>query len=119
MLEISFFAKSAVIAGVLLVGGFFAVVLLKIATGEISLAYLLYTRDTAGNWSYSPGRMQLLIFTVVVAGTYLHSVMVSPASGSLPDLSPNVLAVLGGSHATYLGSKAFTALVQPLLKNFK
>ncbi len=119
MLEISFLAKSAVLAGVLLVGGFFAVVLLKIATGEISLASLLYTRDAAGHWSYSPGRMQLLIFTVVVAGTYLHSVVISPARGTLPDIPAYVLAVLGGSHATYLGSKAFAAFVQPLLKNRK
>jgi hypothetical protein len=119
MLEISFLAKPAVLAGVLLGGGFFAVVLLKIVTGEISLAYLLFTRDAAGNWSYSPGRMQLLIFTVVVAGAYLHSVIVSPVRGSLPDIPANVLAVLGGSHATYLGSKAFTTFVQPLLKNLK
>jgi hypothetical protein len=119
MLEMTFLAKLATVAGGILVGGFFGVVLLKIATGEISLAYLLSAEDAAGRWAYSPARLQLLIFTVGVAANYLHSVLVNPHGNSLPDLPMSVVAVLGGSHAVYLGSKAFSAFLQPLLKNLE
>src|SRR5947199_10178596 len=98
MLETTYLFKLATIAGAILAGGFFGVVLLKIATGEISLAYLLYTKNTAGRWTYSPNRLQLLIFTLGVAATYLHSVMVNPKVGSLPDVSMSVIAALGVSH---------------------
>lgn len=119
MLEITFLAKLATIAGSILVCGFFGVVLLKITTGEISLAYLLSVKDASGCWSYSPARLQLLIFTVGVAANYLRSVMVSPHGDSLPDLPMSVVAALGGSHVAYLGSKAFSAFIQPLLKNLE
>ncbi|MDP9120219.1 MAG: hypothetical protein M3O15_02445 [Acidobacteriota bacterium] len=115
MLELTLLAKLATVAGGILVCGFFGVVLLKILTGEISLADLLSTAD--GKRSYSPARLQLLIFTVVVAANYLHSVIVSPHRDSLPDLPTSVLVALGGSHAVYAGAKAFSAFIKPLLKN--
>jgi len=111
--------KLVTLVGVVLAGGFFGVVLLKIATGEISLAYLLYTKDAAGRWTYSPNRLQLLIFTVGVAANYLYSVMTNPKVDSLPDLPMSVIAALGVSHVSYLGGKAFSAFIGPLLKNLK
>ena len=119
MLETTFLIKLATLAGAILAGGFFGVVLLKIATGEISLAYLLYTKDAAGRWTYSPNRLQLLIFTVGVAATYLHSVMVNPKVDSLPDIPMSAIVALGVSHVSYLGGKAFSAFLGPLLKNLK
>jgi glycerol uptake facilitator-like aquaporin len=116
MLATTYLVQLTTFATVLLVGGFFAVVLWKIATGEISLAYLLYTKGSDGRLSYSPARLQLLIFTVGVAANYLRGVMANPHVDSLPDLSPSVLVALGGSHAVYLGGKTFSALIQPLLK---
>lgn len=99
--------------------GFAAVILLQIAMGRISLEGLLDSKDDSGRTSFSAARLQLLIFTVVVAARYLHAVLVNPSQGSLPSLPPSVIAALGGSHAVYLGGKAFTSFIQPLLKNLE
>jgi len=115
MLETTLLAKLITFAGALLTCGFFGVVALKIVTGEISLAHLLDAKDGTPN-SYSPARLQLLIFTLVVAANYLHGVINNPQQDSLPDLPMSVVAALGGSHAVYLGSKAFSTFVKPLLK---
>jgi hypothetical protein len=114
--------KLALLAGCLLVFGFGAIVVLQIVVGRISLAGLLVTKGTAGgpdDESYSPARLQLLIFTVVVAAQYLHAVVVNPSQDSLPALPRGVVAALGGSHAVYLGGKALTTFIQPLLKHPK
>lgn len=116
MLATTYLVKLTTLATVLLVGGFVGVVLWKLATGEISLAYLLYTKGGDGRLSYSPARLQLLIFTVVVAANYLHGVMVNPHVDTLPDVPTGVLAALGGSHAVYLGGKAISTFIQPLIK---
>lgn len=108
--------KLAVLAGVVLVGGFFVVVLFQIASGKISLAGLLDTKEPDGSRSFSPARLQLLLFTIVVAARYLHAVAVNPDQSSLPALPQSVIAALGGSHAVYLGGKAMTTFLQPLLK---
>jgi hypothetical protein len=102
---------------VLLMAGFAAVVVLQIVMGRISLDGLLYTKDDDGQRTFSPARLQLLIFTVVVAAQYVHAVLANPRLGSLPSLPQSVVATLGGSQAAYLGGKAFTAYIQPLLKN--
>jgi hypothetical protein len=105
----------AVEAGVL-VGGFYAVVLYKLVIGEISLAGLLDSKEPDGRSVFSPARLQLLIFTVVVAAKYLHDVVVDPRRDSLPSLPMSVVVALGGSQAVYLGGKAVSAYIQPLLK---
>jgi hypothetical protein len=86
----------------------------KLYTGEISLRGLLQT----GRQRSSPGRQQMLLFTLVVAGQYLASVWKNPGAASLPSISPVVLAALAGSHAVYLGGKA-VSLYLPLLKKLK
>jgi hypothetical protein len=108
--------RLAVIEGGVLLAGFFGIVLYKIVVGDISLAGLLDAKLPDGRRSFSPGRLQLLIFTVVVAGYYLHAVVANPHRDSLPDLPPSVVAALGGSQAVYLGGKALSAFLQPLLK---
>jgi hypothetical protein len=111
------FAKLVAIAGGLLLSGFFGVVVLNLANGNISLAGLLETKGPSGRPSFSPARLQMLIATVVVAAQYVHAVIADPMRDSLPALPPAVLAVLGGSHAVYLGGKAIDAFLHPLLKN--
>jgi hypothetical protein len=115
----AFLARLTYHAAVALLFGFAAVVLLQIVSGRISLAGLLVSKDAGGGRTFSPARLQLLIFTVVVAANYLHAVLTDPRQGSLPSLPPSVIAALGGSHAVYLGGKAFTAFIQPLFKNFE
>ena len=116
MLETTYLVRLTTFATVLLAGGFFGVVLWKMATGEISLAYLLYTKGKDGRLSYSPARLQLLLFTLAVAANYLHGVMVNPHVNTLPEIPSSVLVALGGSHAAYLGGKAYTSWIQPLLR---
>lgn len=112
-------ARLAFYGGSLLMAGFAAILVLQIVMGRISLDGLLYTKDGDGQRTFSPARLQLLILTVVVTAQYLHAVLGNPRLGSLPSLPQSVVATLGGSQAAYLGGKAFTAYIQPLLKNSK
>lgn len=111
--------RLTLLAGSVLIFGFAAVVLLQMMTGRISLVGLLDSKDESGRATFSPARLQLLIFTVVVAAQYLHAVLVNPRQDSLPSLPPEVIAALGGSQVVYLGGKAFTAFIQPLLKKLE
>lgn len=54
----------------------------------------------------SPARVQLLLSTLGMAFYYLGQVMTNPTHG-LPDVSASWPAVLGGSHAIYLGGKVY------------
>ncbi len=111
--------KLTLLTGSALILGFAVVVLLQVVMGRIRLDGLLDTKDASGRRSFSPARLQLLLFTVVVAARYLHAVYVNPSQDSLPSLPPGVIAALGGSQAVYLGGKAFTTFIQPLFKNLE
>jgi hypothetical protein len=106
MLTVTLLAKWE---GIILIGGFVCVVVWKLATGEISLDYLLYGdarayRGASQQTFFSSGRAQMLLSTVMVAGYYLSQVIQDPTH--FPDV-PNALVVaLGGSHAIYLAGKA-------------
>src|SRR5271157_5920324 len=96
-------------AGFILVLGFCGIVFWKLATGEISLDSLLYgdaRRDQQGRTRtyFSPGRLQMLMVTVISAGYFLLQVIQDPTK--LPDVPNSLLVGLGGSHAVYLGGKA-------------
>ena len=108
--------RLATIEAGILVGGCFAVVAYKLLTGQIPLAGLLYGKEPGGRATFSPARLQLLIFTAAVATRYLGEVIANPRQDSLPHLPLSVVAALGGSHAVYLGGKAVSAYIQPLLR---
>jgi hypothetical protein len=97
-----------------LIGAYALVIAWKLYTGSIPLGALLRSADGRS----SPARLQMLLFTVVVAAQYLASVWKNPGAASMPTISPTVLAVLGGSHAVYLGGKALSIYL-PLLKKLK
>lgn len=105
-------------AGFALLFGFFGAILWKIASGKIPLDGLLDSKDGGGNRSYSVERAQLLVFTLLVAGKYTLDVIQNPRRNSLPDLPVELVAVLGGSQAIYLGGKAWSRF-GPLLKKIK
>jgi len=99
---------------VILLGGFFAIVFWKLLTGSISLSQLL-CGDRSDNTTYfSPGRVQLLMITLIFALNYLIQVIHDPTR--FPDVPNGLVAVLGGSHAVYLGGKA-EAMLNLLSKN--
>jgi len=91
--------------GIILVAGLCGVVVWKLFTGEIRLDYLLYgdARNRTTPF-FSPGRAQMLMFTVVSAAYFLLQVIHNPAK--FPEVPSGLLGVLAGSHAVYLGGKA-------------
>jgi hypothetical protein len=94
---------------VVLLGGLAGVVSWQIATGQISLAYLLEgdVRDPNSPDGFSSrasaGRAQALAITLFVAAYYLIQVFRSPQR--LPDVPASLVGTLAASHAAYLGSK--------------
>ena len=95
--------------GIILMAGFFGLIFWKMLTGEISLDCLLYgdaraRLGTGYSTFFSPGRAQMLMFTVVSAMYMLLQVIQNPTK--FPDMPSALVAFLGGSHAVYLGGKA-------------
>jgi len=106
--------------GVILLGGFFGIVLWKLLTGRISLSQLLEgdvpdpTNPSKYSSAPSAGRAQLLVFTMFTVLYYLLQVLHNPkAFPKLPDV---LVSALGGSQAVYLAGKAYD-LLSPKLKN--
>jgi hypothetical protein len=112
-------AKVGIFGCTALLLGFALVVAVQIGSGRIRLDGLLQTKDPDGERTFSPARLQLLIFTIVVAGRYLFAVIAHPNRDALPDLAPGIVAALGGSHAVYLGGKAISVYLKPLLKRLE
>jgi uncharacterized BrkB/YihY/UPF0761 family membrane protein len=113
----AFLARLTLLAVGAWILGLAAVVVLQIVTGRIIIAGLLASKDADGRASFSPARLQLLIFTVVVAAQYLFKVIANPRQDALPSLPPGVVAAVGGSQAMYLAGKIFTTYIRPLLKD--
>ncbi|HXY01869.1 MAG TPA: hypothetical protein VEI54_13175 [Candidatus Limnocylindrales bacterium] len=98
--------------GLLLLGGFFGIVIWKLADGSIGLERLFEgdvkdsdPRNTRGYAKYvSAGRIQTFWVTVLVAAYYLWQVVQNPTE--FPTIPGGVIAALAGSHALYLGGKA-------------
>jgi hypothetical protein len=90
----------------LILAAFAAVVFIQLLTGGINTTSLLYGRQRDGQCYFSPGRVQLLVVTVLVALGYLVSVLKNPNRTALPDVDESVLALLFGSHIVYLSGKA-------------
>lgn len=67
-----------------------------------SFAGLLRSADG----TLSPGRIQLLVLTIMTAMQYLLAVINDPTQ--LPTIPPELVLALGGSQVIYLGSKAWT-----------
>jgi hypothetical protein len=91
-----------------LLAGLAAVVGFQILTGRITTNGLLSDKAKSGVSGFSPARLQLLMFSLGVGFYILGKVVSAIAAGhpAFPEIDPNVLVVLGGSHALYLGAKA-------------
>ena len=82
--------------------GSFGVVCLWQIFRSVTFAGLLRSADG----SISPGRIQLLVLTVMTAMQYLLTTIHDPSH--LPTLPSNLVTALGGSHLVYLGAKAWS-----------
>ncbi len=87
----------------LILGGLALVVAYKMLTGRINMQGLF---DDKVTHELSPGRVQLLVLTLVGAAYYLLLVAQQPPDGSLPPVPEEVLLLVGGSNLVYLGAKA-------------
>jgi hypothetical protein len=90
---------------VILLGGLMVVVVYKIFTGGVSLSGLLTVKGGVDRETFSPARSQMLMSTVLAAMYYLLQVIDNPSSTSIPDIPTPLVALLGASHAVYLGGK--------------
>lgn len=85
----------------------------QVLTGRIKTEGLLSTRRTVGRspLGFSPGRLQLLTFTM--AGALAYVVQVAQNPQALPDVPAWALWVVAASNGAYLGGKG-----APLIAEF-
>jgi hypothetical protein len=95
---------------IIFLGGLAAIIFYRLLTGGINTEYLLYGTRKDGTKYFSPERVQLLVFTLGTAMFYLMQVAKTRKAGVLPDVPTQTLVMLGGSHAIYLGGKAYSML---------
>lgn len=86
------------------------IIAVRLLTGSINTTGLLRSKSPQRDESISPARVQLLIFTLVTAGSYLTQVLTLRGTLQLPDVPQNTLIALGGSNGLYLGTKAYAFL---------
>ena len=70
----------------------------------------MFEGDEVGNTAYiDPSKLQMFLFTLIVGVSYgyliFHSMYADPKSLAMPTVSDGMVALLGISHAGYLGSK--------------
>jgi hypothetical protein len=88
-----------------------ALIILITAFGAVTLWKLFHSASFAGllrssDGTLSPGRIQLLVLTVLTSLQYLLATIHDPSH--LPALPSNLVMALGGSQLVYLGSKAWS-----------
>lgn len=84
-----------------------ACIAFQLLNGRINTTGLLFGRTSTGARYFSPERVQLLITTASGAAYYLGLVLSQPKLTEFPAVPTELLGALGGSHALYLGGKAF------------
>jgi hypothetical protein len=92
--------------------GLAAVVFYRLLTGGINSKGLLDDKGTSSG--FSPARLQLLISTIVVAFYYIGQALSNKNTGQFPTIPNEMLLILAGSHAFYLGSKTIALLFETL-----
>ena len=95
------------------------IIAIRLLNGSINTNGLLRSKSPSKMESTSPARVQLLIFTVATAGTYLTQVLKSLGTLEMPDVPRDTLIALGGSHALYLGTKAYAFLLKGVVDAMK
>jgi len=84
------------------------IVAYRLLTGRIKTTGLLQDKITH---EFSPGRLQMLIATTLVA---IYLVVEVLETQKFPQLPQEFLMALGGSHVLYLGGKSYGVLARKL-----
>jgi hypothetical protein len=107
--------------GLLLLGGFCALLLFKIVTGEIAFDGLFEgdIRESDGGYSSSTsaGRVQCFVVTIYAAFYYIVQVVQDPTR--FPSLPTELVGAVAASQALYLGDKARAMLLGRMQNFFK
>lgn len=82
-----------------------AIVAYRMITQQINVAGLLM--DKTSGRAISPGRVQMLMVTLGIAGYYLMMVADTKDKGQLPELPNEYIVALGASHSVYLLGKLY------------
>jgi len=90
--------------------GLFGTVAIQLLTGRINTHGLFYGVRRDGSRFFSPDRIQLLLFTMAFGLQYLMKVIENP-SGQFPPIENSWIALVGGSHALYLGRKMYSMVL--------
>ena len=101
-------ADSAAFGARLLTGALVLAIVYRLLTGGFRASGLLQGRDRRS----SPVRIQLLLATLLVAGTYLTlaSGAIAEGAAALPAPPTLLLWILAASHAVYLAREAYLRL---------
>lgn len=83
----------------------------RLLNGTIITRGLLKDKQDQDGGKFSPGRLQMLMATLLVAIYFVTQVL---QTEKLPELPQEFLLALGGSHLLYLGGKIYGQLVQKL-----
>ena len=88
-------------------------IMLLVGFGGVTGWKLFHTASFAGllrapDGTLSPGRMQLLVLTIMTAIYYLLTTIHSPKE--MPAIPKELVIALGGSQGVYLGTKAWNIL---------
>jgi hypothetical protein len=84
----------------------------RMLTGAIKTKGLL--SDKSSRSGFSPARLQLLIATLATAFYYIGEIPTSAQEGVFPTVPKEMILILGGSHAFYLGSKVISLITESL-----
>lgn len=81
----------------------------QILTGKINAKEMLFDKEN-NNGTVSPGRVQLLMLTMISAIYYISKVVNNQNPEQLPAVPEELIWVLAGSNTVYLGGKARSIL---------
>ncbi len=98
----------ALIGKVIVIGfvvALISIVAVKMFVGQITLSGLIHDKETN---TLSPGRLQLLVVTLIGALSYYSKIIGADDLTTFPPVPTELLIVLGVSNAGYLGGKLYS-----------
>lgn len=98
------------IVGIVWLFALAATVAVGMLRGTINTKGLLSEKRGSARGRTSPERVQLLLATLAAASTYVSQAAAGAASGHLPEVPGEWLALMGGSYGIYLAGKAVRAI---------
>lgn len=90
-------------------GALLVIITFKLLAGQINVRGLLSDKETG---TFSPGRLQLLMATLSGAAFYFFKIIDAEDITTLPPVPAELLLIVGGSNAVYLGGKIYSKFIR-------